>query len=357
MRGLAILLGLVFVLAAVQHQPPVLATEMIDYPDSDLDGCADAEESDGNDPSLGGQRDPANPWDYFNPTHDGLNRVDDILRVVQQFFKDEGQPGYTQDTDRTHLGPDTWDLGPPNGQQRVDDILYAVRQFFHDCQGATTVSVDQFAPLCDGNLKEATDPTLLILGESYKECRLFRDETGQLVDDGIIDEAIALTDEAYSDQPATADTPPAPSAAGSTIGPRVWQYGCVTGHNRAYSRWGYTLWDLRLKECFAAVIEVGNLYYGVTLEYGKDYGNTSAYPYSMSNFVFDPAWDQYAHWNVYARDFQRERSADLNFRPCCQNWATTTIHTRVRIFWANNRHDYNSAFPSSPGVLGAVSTW
>jgi hypothetical protein len=112
--------------------------------DNDGDGCLDKVEARYQPGSemYGGRRDPTNPWDYFNPRHDHQNRVDDILLVVHQFFKDDwdvnpGLPpymaGYNPDTDRTLLGPNAWNLGPPNGQQRVDDILHIVHQFFHDC--------------------------------------------------------------------------------------------------------------------------------------------------------------------------------------------------------------------------------
>ena len=92
---------------------------------------------------LGGRRSPKNPNDYFNPSHDGQNRTDDILLVVAQYFKDDndGNPGlppyanplYNPDTDRTMGGPNSWNLGPPNGLQRIDDILASVKQYFHDC--------------------------------------------------------------------------------------------------------------------------------------------------------------------------------------------------------------------------------
>jgi hypothetical protein len=109
--------------------------------DSDGDGCTNAQEV-GPDEMDGGLRSPSNPNDYMNPSHDKLNRVDDVLLVVQQYFKDDtdGNPGlppytagYDPDTDRTLVGPDLWDLGPPNGLQRVDDILNALKQYFHDC--------------------------------------------------------------------------------------------------------------------------------------------------------------------------------------------------------------------------------
>jgi hypothetical protein len=62
--------------------------------------------------------------------------------VVDAYFMDDSDgnpgllpyaPGYTSDTDRTLVGPLAWNLGPPNGLQRVDDILNALHQYFHDC--------------------------------------------------------------------------------------------------------------------------------------------------------------------------------------------------------------------------------
>lgn len=103
--------------------------------DTDRDGCPDRSELSGSE-SLGGRRDPLNRYDYFNPSKDGLNRVDDILIVVRQYFIDDpvGSPDLNSQTDRTAIpGSNLWNLGPPNGQQRVDDILAIVKQYFHDC--------------------------------------------------------------------------------------------------------------------------------------------------------------------------------------------------------------------------------
>ena len=123
------------------------------YPaDTDGDGCPDTRESQtpvGSQLS-GGKRDFLNPNDYFNPSHDGQNRVDDILLVVGRYFKDDldGNPGqppyytggspaytYNPDMDRTDDpgSSEAWNLLGPNGQQRVDDILNMVKQYFHDC--------------------------------------------------------------------------------------------------------------------------------------------------------------------------------------------------------------------------------
>jgi len=103
--------------------------------DQDKDGCPDENEQQmatGTE-SSGGLRDYLNPWDYFNPTHDGQNRVDDILVVAAHYGKNAGDQGYSTDYDRTYVGPNAWNLGPPNGQIRIDDVLLQLRQYNHDC--------------------------------------------------------------------------------------------------------------------------------------------------------------------------------------------------------------------------------
>jgi hypothetical protein len=42
-------------------------------------------------------------------------------------------PGYTPGTDRKSIGPNVWNLGRGDGLERVDDILNIVKQYFHDC--------------------------------------------------------------------------------------------------------------------------------------------------------------------------------------------------------------------------------
>jgi subtilisin family serine protease len=112
--------------------------------DDDGDGCPNGKEF-GPDEHDGGRRNPLNPWDYFNPTHDGENRVDDILAVVKQYNKNQYlpsppnpaqtlNPDYTSATDRSPGGPNVWNLGPADGLQRLDDILAAVMQYGHFCQ-------------------------------------------------------------------------------------------------------------------------------------------------------------------------------------------------------------------------------
>ncbi len=144
MRGRLLMGGMATVTAVLVSFAVLgsVSSDSVGSPDFDGDGCEDLEEL-GDDPQLGGMRDPTNPWDYLNPTHDGKNRVDDILAVLGQYFIDEGNPAYTEDTDRTaiELG-DPWDLGPPNGEQRVDDILAAVKSYHHDCADKAVVLPD-----------------------------------------------------------------------------------------------------------------------------------------------------------------------------------------------------------------------
>jgi polyhydroxybutyrate depolymerase len=104
-------------------------------PDNDNDGCPDLKEQQtavGSE-RAGGLRDPKNPWDYFNPTGDGMNRVDDIIAVIQRYGKDAGDPTYDTRYDRTYVGPNVWNLGPPDGIIRLADLLAVTKQFGHDC--------------------------------------------------------------------------------------------------------------------------------------------------------------------------------------------------------------------------------
>ncbi len=114
--------------------------------DTDGDGCTDIREGQtatGSETS-GGLRSAKILSDYFNPSGDGLNRVDDILAVVDAYFMDDDdgnpglppyEPGYDPDTDRSNKAatPNAWNTGAPDGLQRVQEILHMVNQYFHDC--------------------------------------------------------------------------------------------------------------------------------------------------------------------------------------------------------------------------------
>jgi hypothetical protein len=104
--------------------------------DSNGSGCPDKLKLSDNQ-NAGGLRDPFNRWDWFNPEKTNTphtQTVADILKTVQQFGRDQGNPAYTIDTDRTAiLGGNSWNLGPPDGKQTVADILAAVKQFGQNC--------------------------------------------------------------------------------------------------------------------------------------------------------------------------------------------------------------------------------
>jgi hypothetical protein len=114
--------------------PTRTPTNTPDPADTDGDGCTDQQEL-GPNPGLGGQRDPLNPWDYFNPTGDLVNRSDDISAVVAKYGHDDGaSPEYHVNYDRTPLeGANPWQFGPPNGTIRSFDVSAAVASYGHDC--------------------------------------------------------------------------------------------------------------------------------------------------------------------------------------------------------------------------------
>jgi hypothetical protein len=126
-------------------------TPLADTIDTDKDGCTDFRELGGNNTVFpvtgqgdGGQRDPFNPYDYYDINHDGdVNVVVDILGVASAFdmssgryvdYKDRGEPNY---------GPFAWNKRAPNGDINVVvDILGIASQFGHICphtHGTTTV--------------------------------------------------------------------------------------------------------------------------------------------------------------------------------------------------------------------------
>jgi subtilisin family serine protease len=128
--------------------------------DSDGDGCSDQEEL-GSNPTLGGQRDPLDPWDFYDvpvPTlHAGgstdnrdkaISIGSDVLAVLDYTGTSEGGPAsglgisYDEDMDgdtvkdgRAYdrsLGT-AWS-GPPNGSVSIgEDVLLVLDQAGHSC--------------------------------------------------------------------------------------------------------------------------------------------------------------------------------------------------------------------------------
>ncbi len=130
--------------------------------DSDGDGCTDEREA-GPDPALGGGRDPNWFWDFFDvPAGAALTRNrnvtgEDIFAVIGRFnatdlgvgdFDRNSDPlstpnplvigahrqNYHPAYDRSSLvGPDVWDLGPPDGAITGLEIFAVIAQFGHSC--------------------------------------------------------------------------------------------------------------------------------------------------------------------------------------------------------------------------------
>ena len=97
--------------------------------DSDGDGCTDLQEL-GLNEQLGGQRDPNNPWDFYDTNGDGvIDLPNDILGVLFAFG------AYDVIYDRgPSAGPDPWNMTAPDGIIDLpNDILGVIMQFGHSC--------------------------------------------------------------------------------------------------------------------------------------------------------------------------------------------------------------------------------
>lgn len=122
--------------------------------DSDGDGCTDEKEL-GPDEVLGGKRDPASFWDFFDPNLDRAVGLSDFLLLLQHFgaTDDNGQASINRSSDPLTtpdagpgsyhprfdrgevIGPNGWDRAPPNGTITLTDFLALLVQFGHTCAG------------------------------------------------------------------------------------------------------------------------------------------------------------------------------------------------------------------------------
>ncbi|MCH8008605.1 MAG: hypothetical protein IIC91_07040 [Chloroflexi bacterium] len=116
--------------------------------DTDGDGCTDQQE---NGPSefAGGRRDFLDPWDYFNPSDDGFNRMDDVLGVIEHYAP-TGDPPYNVNWDRGPIiGPNVWNGSAPDGKiDLANDVLGIILQYHHDC--STPPAPGPTPPASDG---------------------------------------------------------------------------------------------------------------------------------------------------------------------------------------------------------------
>ena len=110
--------------------------------DTDGDGCFDVAEL-GPDETLGGLRDPNNPWDFYDvlgpggtlPADRVIDLPNDILGVIQHH--PAGGLGYDAQFDRgAWTGPNSWNetQGPDGVIDLPNDILGVILQFQHSCQ-------------------------------------------------------------------------------------------------------------------------------------------------------------------------------------------------------------------------------
>jgi hypothetical protein len=122
--------------------------------DTDGDGCSDAQEN-GPDARAGGRRDYLSYWDFFDVPVEigpGVWYRDREITVFGDLFGVAGRysatgtpgdpiapvppaPAYHSAFDRgPPVGPNFWNLGPPDGAINVfDDILGVSSQFGHRC--------------------------------------------------------------------------------------------------------------------------------------------------------------------------------------------------------------------------------
>jgi hypothetical protein len=103
--------------------------------DSDGDGCADGREARVLTymPALGGDRDPANGWDFFDVTDDHSVDFSDTLAVLSHFGEEAGAPT-AQVFDRYSGDPGRpWRSAESNSGVDLTDALVNLAQFGHSC--------------------------------------------------------------------------------------------------------------------------------------------------------------------------------------------------------------------------------
>jgi hypothetical protein len=102
--------------------------------DDDGDGCTDVQET-GLNPTLGGDRNPLDPWDFYDVT--GSRSIDlvDTLAVLQHFGHGPNDDPLDQRLDR--YSPDAskpWRTAEANNGVTLLDALASLKSFGHHCQ-------------------------------------------------------------------------------------------------------------------------------------------------------------------------------------------------------------------------------
>jgi hypothetical protein len=105
-------------------------------PDTDGDGCSDAQEL-GQFPQAGGDRDPTDPWDFFDVDANRVIDLRDTLAILERFGAEPGGANYDAAYDRSVIDPlKPWRTGPAvPGEVRIDliDVLVNLESFGHSC--------------------------------------------------------------------------------------------------------------------------------------------------------------------------------------------------------------------------------
>lgn len=108
-------------------------TDPLTY-DTDGDNCSDGTESLGS-PSLGGDRDPLDFWDFFDVTGDQTVDLSDTLDVLT-YFGDAGTSTAGNLRDRDNFGAaQPWQTYESNDGVDLTDALVNLQSFGHDCSG------------------------------------------------------------------------------------------------------------------------------------------------------------------------------------------------------------------------------
>jgi hypothetical protein len=112
-------------------------------PDSDGDGCADGEET-GPVETLGGQRDPLDPWDFFDvpvgmpPAKNKIIDLDDAFAVIAKFGAVCGDPvpeapTYDEAYDRSEPTANPWITQGPDCVVDLNEFFWSLNSFGHTC--------------------------------------------------------------------------------------------------------------------------------------------------------------------------------------------------------------------------------
>ncbi len=111
-------------------------------PDDDNDGCTDDREG-SFDETMGGRRNPHNPWDFYDVLGGGggppdgiIDLSNDIFGVIIHYAPTGSEPTYDVNFDRgPSAGPNPWNMTAPDGVIDLsNDILGVIQQYFHDCR-------------------------------------------------------------------------------------------------------------------------------------------------------------------------------------------------------------------------------